>query len=366
MHPFFVTEKRTYPCLDTPYASERSPEEIAEVARLLKRIGRDSWLRELVHPYNGTAQIPQGQILALLSQVTGDYELHWRESLLAAALLGQIQPSEKQTPSAVKELCDLLDKKSPAPSQLFSQRYAHSSRRAFLLSLGVSALVALSPRLGFPKISPDDTLATLLVIFLLAVLPLWVGLKFLLLPISVAIDARRGARVRATVARTLGRWHKPRSVGTLAKAAHDFSPIVRREAILALPGVLETLTPDHYGLLPTETVPALCRLLETGGWLGLDTTQRWRIQILTALEKIGDGRAVTTVERLTHDPSMPDIQREATRILPLLLERQREEQSRTLLLRSSAPPREPFAELLHPAKDGVTPKEELLRSHAAG
>ncbi len=359
-------EKLTPNCLNTPYASERSEEEIAESLSLLRRLGRDHWLRCLAHPYTGIAQVPGGQLLALLAQVSGDYELHWRESLLAVSLLGQIELPEKQAPSALKELGELLDRQARKPSQLFSHRSAHSSRRAFFLALGVSGLIAIFHRMGFPMVNADDTLLTLLILFCVSMPVLWAVFKAALLPFSMALDASRGARVRAAAARTLGRWRSPRSAAALAKAAHDPASVVRLEALKALPGVLANLTDAHYGTLPSETVPALCRLLEGRGLLGLDTTQRWRVQILAALEKVGDGRAVATVAPLAHHSHIPEIQREAQRVLPTLESRLREEQSRQTLLRSSLPPQEPFRELLHPVSEAVSLQEELLRSHAAG
>lgn len=355
--------KKASTCLDTPYATERSSEEIAEVQTLTRRLGRDYWLRKFVHPYTGIAQVPPNQMLSLLSQVTGDYELHWRESMLAASLLGQIDPPEKQSTSAVRELCDLLERNAPNGTQLFANRYAHSSRRAFVLSLAISAIIAALPRLGFPMITPDDTFATLLVVFCISTLVLWMGFRFLILPVSVVVDARRGARVRATVARTLGRWRKPRSVAALAKAANDVSAKVSGEAIRALPGVLASLNESHYGALPSDTVPALCLLLEGHYGLGLDTTERWRVQILTALEKIGDGRAVPTVSHLAITSVIPEIRFEAQRILPVLQERRHQEQSRNTLLRSANAPQESTRELLHPLTESTTPQEELLRSH---
>src|SRR5262249_22483297 len=81
----------------------------------------------------------------------------------------------------------------------------------------------------------------------------------------------RANRVRAAVARALGRLRVPISVNALAEASIEKGRLhqasgdnkVRQAAWEALLDVLPTLTPDHYGKLRAQTVPNLCRLLQT-------------------------------------------------------------------------------------------------------
>src|SRR5579863_2980538 len=89
----------------------------------------------------------------------------------------------------------------------------------------------------------------------------------------------------------LGRLRAPQGIGALAAACRDRAEPVREAAVEALPSVLPTLTPAHYGTLDGQAVPNLCKLL-------YPFEAKWTRQILEALGKVGDGRAVEPVQRL--------------------------------------------------------------------
>jgi hypothetical protein len=170
------------------------------------------------------------------------------------------------------------------------------------------------------------------------------------------------SRMRAAAAAALGRLGLPESVDSLARAANGDSPEVRDAAMRALEAVLPTLTPDHYGRLGAQTVPNLGRVL-------MDGLEPFRLRVLEALEKVGDGRAIAPVKRIATYPLAGDserLQAEAARILAVLEARQRQETERGTLLRGShaAPAAAPDMLLRPAAEPSETPPEELLRPHS--
>src|SRR5262249_32296509 len=126
----------------------------------------------------------------------------------------------------------------------------------------------------------------------------------------------------------------------------------RTAALPALRSALSTVTPEHYGRLGSACVPNLCRALEYAD-------QSLHVEILEALEKIGDGRAVPTVRRLAQKGSPT-----AARILPALLARQLQENESKMLLRSASLSSATPKELLRPASEtSTTEPQQLLRAN---
>jgi HEAT repeat protein len=170
------------------------------------------------------------------------------------------------------------------------------------------------------------------------------------------------SRMRAAAATALGHLRLPESVDSLARADNDDSPEVRDAAIHALDAVLPTLTPDHYGRLGSQTVPNLYRILYAGD-------ESFKLRVLAALEKVGDGRAIAPLKRVATRQLFGATERlsaEAARILPILEARQRQETERGTLLRGShaAPTATPDTLLRPAAEPSETPPEELLRPHS--
>jgi hypothetical protein len=85
--------------------------------------------------------------------------------------------------------------------------------------------------------------------------------------------------------------------------------------------------------------------------------------LLAALEKVGDGRAVLYVARLSQTGWTDRLQQEAGRLLPILQARKQRENDHALLLRGASSPTEPPETLLRPAAASAShiPPDELLR-----
>jgi hypothetical protein len=138
----------------------------------------------------------------------------------------------------------------------------------------------------------------------------------------------------------------------------------------AFPAIVARLTPEDYGSCG-PAVPHLCKLLRD---------RRFDVQgaALTALELVGDGRAVTHVEGLSQWLKEPDArQRLGTervqameaaieRALPILKDRQTRERDVSRLLRPAYKPGEDAETLLRPAEPGIGDDARLLVRPADG
>ena len=157
-------------------------------------------------------------------------------------------------------------------------------------------------------------------------------------------------------ARTLAILQLPQSVGALARVSRTASPgfdFVRN----ALSRLLPTLTEKHYGQLGSDATPELCNLLTTNLY-----DRPFAEKALAAIGKVGDGRAVKTVEKLAQLRRESPLRELAASVLPILMARREQENHSAMLLRgSSAPPVEAGELLRAAAQSAPTPPEMLLR-----
>ena len=159
------------------------------------------------------------------------------------------------------------------------------------------------------------------------------GLVFALLcvaPVSLLQSHRGSSRVRASAAVALGRLQSVDALGALSTALHDHSARVRLAAASALKNILPLLTNLHYGQLGVHVIPNLCRALRQDDEL-------LALHILSALEQVGDGQAMQSVEQMVTNGRTERVRNLAARVLPVLQERRRQEKSSQMLLRASAP-----------------------------
>lgn len=213
--------------------------------------------------------------------------------------------------------------------------------------------------------------------------PDWIGLLFamavtgsvlgllmspLVLLISNSQEKRPFHKMRAAAAIALAQYQIPESIYTLSEAFRDSNAEVGEAAYHTLQATLPTLTPEHYGKLPAETVSSLCRALEyskdrnaafIGDW------EEFALQIMDALEKIGDGSALPLITRWANRERNIKVRSAAITLLPILEARAERENAREMLLRGSQQPPVASETLLRPAvaAPDTTPTEQLLRPH---
>jgi len=149
----------------------------------------------------------------------------------------------------------------------------------------------------------------------------------------------------------LGKLGQPASLGTIATAIKHAA--VRDAASSALAKVTANLGPEHYGILPGDTVPALCQAIAKAD---VQST----LVILTALTYIGDGRAFKTVERLAQNPPNREIGIAASQLLPILRQRMIENNAPIQLLRAGTRPHNEEHHLLRAASGANTDDPDIL------
>jgi hypothetical protein len=105
--------------------------------------------------------------------------------------------------------------------------------------------------------------------------------------------------------------------------------------------VLAALEPAHFGLVRKTSIDHLCRILQ-------DRRNHLVIVVLEALEKVGGGSAAAPVAKLLKRSKAKDVQRAASRVLPVLEARHRDEQAPQILLRATGSPTVDEGVLLRP------------------
>jgi HEAT repeat protein len=322
--------------------------EVNEANPLIYRLKRNSSVRHLaMATLRGE---PLTTISPLLKPLNSPSEYGWKSRQVAAWTLGRAQLNSRQQEIAAETLVRVLEGRSDYDG-------AHLVRAVLGAVLAVSLLMMPLGIVFWQE--------------LWNAFPVFIGAAILVgvlcssgnVSISLESEDEKTIRIRAAAAEALGNLRRPETVGTLLVAHLEGKKKVCAAATSALRQVLPTLTSDHYGQLESSVSPNLCRALTY--W---DTT--FVLDVVTALGKVGDGRAATALEELEQSERRSEVRKEIAKILPILLERKRyelelkrrEEESGTLL-RGTANPL-PTEELLRPAgiQSPDEAKETLLRA----
>ena len=179
--------------------------------------------------------------------------------------------------------------------------------------------------------------------------------------ISFLTELAAARELRFITAHALGRLDYVQAVDALSGAGMGDDSDLCQVALISLRALLPHLTPDHYGMLGPNAVPNLCRLLKEYApvWMvapGLQT------DLLEALEKVGDSRAIPVVRRSCRQWPAGPLRQAADRTLETLEERRRRELERDTLLRGAKEP-VPDPSILLRAADAQSDlrPEQLLR-----
>ncbi|MCC6728753.1 MAG: hypothetical protein IT208_05380 [Chthonomonadales bacterium] len=213
--------------------------------------------------------------------------------------------------------------------------------------------------------------------------PFW----FLFLGGGAAVDAAAGSRKQA--ASNLAKTEDKRAAGVLALAYRDGDGATREVAARGLTNLLPRFRSSDRHLLGDDGMAALIGILGAtvrDGGSDLRRAVDLRIVILTALEQVGDARAIPAVRRLQGMPltvsaiarafdslhvqvpvrqEYARLQRAAADCLRALEQNAEAERLRSVLLRPASSPNGAGDSLLRPAAAGDrTPPERLLRPAA--
>jgi hypothetical protein len=266
--------------------------------------------------------------------------------------LPTVRPSDR--PKAAAALRSVLLK---APTQ-----HIPSDKRLIGRAMGWTSLIGIPCGLLLSVLAQAfNPFAAIAIAALAALL-----VSVLLMPFSLLylhrkeVDAARDLRFIA--AHALGRLQAVEAIDAVAAASAEQDAKLREVAMASLRVLMSRLTRDHYGHLGSETVPNLCQLLQfyAAPMRAFDRSlDELNMELLEAVEKIGDARAIAAVTAAAGNPRLAD---RAINVLEILEERRRRETNRLTLLRGSEPSDDSEHELLRASssRPESTP-EQLLR-----
>ena len=323
---------------------------------LLKRLNRRSPVRTLI------TEILSGERQELpvefLKSVLNDRSPKmWRERALAAWALAVFPLETHQVHDATILLSDLL------AGRIAHDRFAAGCGLSYAIGICICFCATVATIIANQSLNGGvdwmGMIGTLVfVAFGCAIvgLPVGVAIGSLVIPIYVVRDKRRLNYIRAAAAKSLSRMATPHAISALAGAAKDGDKTVRETSLESLRTHLPRVTEKHYGSLRRDTIPGLCGLLNS-------TERKLQLEVLEALIKVGDGRALQPVDQLYSTTQDEEVQKVCLRAIAVLTVRAENEKSAELLLRSSAAPSDQSATLLRPAGASTEHDEaQLLRA----
>lgn len=329
------------------------PEAMRNMRHLLMSLRRSNPVRRAVERLLAGDALNDPDFKLLLNTLDNVSLTRWKEQEISAYVLYYLPLSHEQKEAAAQALTRVLKRKLTTDIGY----YGRAIRRMLLFA---------TPWTGLSVFSGDG-----LVMFGTFIVSCIVG-SVPILTFSHTYDDDKLNRVKAASAFALGCLRLPESANILAATALEPTTglramnyrIVRRSAWSVLPFVLATLTEEHYGRLESETIPNLCCLLNSYTYDPKQYPDHFQ-NVLVALERVGDGRAVEPMKRfLTRCPKRSPLRATADAILPKLEARRELEQAPHVLLRAAnMQGRTPADQLLRAAHGNVeTAPEQLLRA----
>ena len=310
----------------------------------------------------------------------------WRESCFAAWALGIAPLTTSVKQEVQRTLSDTLEDRMTSQSDALSRSLWRVAFQSY--AFATLLLIPILYLSGYYQslFHGDYWMAILILVSetLTGAALLSLPLYFPVLIVSRSAEYLRKRRIQFYAAVSLGRLGMPESVATLATATLNTQGDISRAACHSLMKVLPSVASDHFGLLSSKSVRDLCKLLTrhdnsitrpfalingskkrtiavAKGRREIDR-ERDMLIILNALEHIGDSGALNPVNRLAEKSAFESVRARAASLVPILEERKRQENDRSMLLRGSAEPCSK-AFLLRPAYLSIkTAPSELLRS----
>jgi hypothetical protein len=314
-----------------PALPDRQLEEardLTEVRRQVRKLWGNSAVRQaaeatLADPFALVRDFEP--VLHALTNPRGYYG--WRETLVAAWVLGNARLTDVQRRLAVRTLSDVAE---------HGMRFtvvgglAQSTKRAALIGLSAVLTFALSRVTSAPVILHDHT---------------------------------GSVRVREAAVRALGSMAAVEALEVVSGALFDSLPgaiidegRVGKAAMKAMLGTLPYISAEWYGHISPRTMHNLIRALKHPD----DTLV---LEVVRALGRAGDGSAAKRVAMLAESSQSEEIKEAAAEALPALLERERKEHLAGSLLRPVDGQHSEKHDLLRPAHDCRTgDTSQLLRA----
>ncbi len=178
-------------------------------------------------------------------------------------------------------------------------------------------------------------------------------------------ELKSARELRFLAAHALGRVGEVEALDALSAACLERTLYTPEMALISLRVLLPQLTCDHYGRLDSQVVSNLCSLLSRRApdyFIYEAAKETYIEELVTALGKIGDARAVGPIVRAATHWSQGKVAAASAHALAAIEERHRRETERATLLRGAGQPAVSEAELLRAASGKAEAKpEQLLR-----
>lgn len=342
--------------------------ETREMQTLSQRLRAKNPVKQIAQRYFA-GKVEAGDVELLLFRLENNSANRWRERKLAAWILGAIPLNKSQKDLAAETLSRIVETSHKQDRLRTWGRFCYRSAGYFLSVALLFFLFAEFVRLYAPSLMGFWVfIASLGRTILDPYMHLWdklidpmmrntgfiikafviASLYILIpapitLPLSLFIDRRNQNRVRATAATSLERLGELDALPALLSALRNSSGECFDAVAIAIKALLPNLTPEHFGTLRADVTPNLCYILENykGGYT---------LEVLSAIEKVGDSRAIPTITRLINTTPDSDVRDKAKKILPILEARKELETHSSQLLRASQQP-DATHDLLRPARE---------------
>jgi len=303
--------------------------ENTEIVKAIGSLRTDNPLGRQAEKVLADSSVSIDDLEPILSALSNASVVRKKDSLVAAWIIAHAYWTDEQQSKITAAMSTFIDEALTArrPLRLATRWVGRGVLMYIMLGLGLRCFDSFC--------GPSDV-----GILQQIILGMLFGAAFFEVPLLSWLISRDRCKLRLTrrVITALGDLAQPSSIASIASALTRKT--FRDAASTALPKIARSLSSEHYGTLPSHTVPILCDALNT-------TNHSTILVILKALTIIGDGRAIKVVERLVYKPPTGDIGRVAADLLPILKQRQAESNSSTQLLRAS--------------ENSVDGKQELLR-----
>ncbi len=332
------------------------------IPRLLRRLRRGRFLRHFPGSLTEYALLSEDATCYLIDRLYQVRVDGWKECVMAVWALGRLTADDPARRQVAELLTWLVGRQSENMACIDGKRLA-KRWRAITRNLCVGIL--LWGLVAWSSSGRVEDVAIVAVDCLLLSLLLTIPLTILSFICGYPLDAVRMSRIRSMAILTLGRWREPCHMDMLLREYAQKSGRVRDAAEVALAEVLPLLTTEERLERSSDFVPNLCRVLHRKERQLLDYTVReetLEVLLLEALGKVGDGRALPTVERIATRGRTPRLRELAQSILPVLYARSREATDPKQLLRGAVCPDTAPNTLLRATQEtSTTPPNQLLR-----
>ena len=305
------------------FANTRATDTYIEIGSLLTQFHRTSPVRTIAEDLLANTYRPGTATLPLFSALASQSRHHWREQVVAAWAMARVPLNPQERDAAAGMLMETLERDE---NETLWERFL----RGLLWGYGTMLPLCLLWSLLICRLGENEW-AEVFPQMLFVMGSLASGLTIPLCLAYGRLNTSHGDRLQAASAESLGRLHVIESIGPLARKLFEPSMTVREAAAFALMQILPRLNESDFGAMDQQTVALLAEALNHPNTLLV-------FKILEALEKVGTGSALPSVERVVSEGKTRRLQETARHVASILEARRRREHEARHLMRPTSGP----------------------------